>query len=112
MSKEGDSWASLDGLRVLLVEDDPLICLDFEASLADLGAVVAARSDVASGLRAIAEGAFDFAVLDFDLGIATCEPVAQAARARRIPFLFLSGYGEHDARFDRWSGIAVLAKPI
>lgn len=107
-----DAWESLRGLRILLVEDDPLICLDLESSLAELGAIVTAASDVSAALKAVADSTLDFAVLDFELGVETSEPVAKAAKARNVPFLYLSGYSEHDARFARWPGISILAKPL
>jgi CheY-like chemotaxis protein len=112
MSAPDNAWEFLRGLRILLVEDDPLIRLDLEASLAELGAIVTAASDVGKGLASLEASALDFAVLDFELGAQTSEPIAEAARARNIPFLYLSGYSEHDDRFSRWPGIRVLAKPL
>jgi DNA-binding response OmpR family regulator len=103
---------SLQGLRILLVEDDPLICLDLEISLSDLGASVTAASDVATALKIIAAATLDFAVLDFDLGIETSEPVAKAAVDRKVPFLYLSGYSDKDHRFALWPNATVLVKPI
>src|SRR5262245_34929255 len=103
---------TLRGLRILLVEDDPLICLDLETSLVDLGAIVTAASSVAAAFAALAIAMPDFAVLDFELGAETSEPVAEVVRARDVPFLYLSGYREHDERFSRWPGISVLAKPL
>jgi len=112
MSASDDTLAYLRGLRILLVEDDPLICLDLEASLGELGAIVTAASGVARALAALKASPLDFAVLDFELGAETSEAIAEAARARGIPFLYLSGYSEHDERFSRWPGIRVLAKPL
>jgi hypothetical protein len=51
-------------------------------------------------------------VLDFELGTETSEPIAKAAQARNVPFLYLSGYSEHDERFSPWPGIRILAKPL
>ena len=107
-----EAGLSLQGLRILLVEDDPLICLDLEASLSDLGAIVMATSNVASAMKIMAVSTLDFAVLDFELGVETSEPIAQIARTQRVPFLYLSGYSEHDGRFTRWPGIHVLVKPL
>jgi len=107
-----DTSDSLLGLRILLVEDDPLICLDLEASLADLGATVTAVSNVDAALEIVAASALDFAVLDFELGLETSEAVAHAAEAQNLPFLYLSGYSESDARFARWPGALVLVKPL
>jgi DNA-binding response OmpR family regulator len=112
MSNADDAWELLRGLRILLVEDDPLICLDLEVSLSELGATVTAAADVATALKIVAAAALDFAVLDFELGAETSAPIARVATTRNVPFLYLSGYGEHDERFVDWPGIAVLAKPI
>lgn len=107
-----DIDGSLRGLRILLVEDDPLICLDLETSLTDLGAAVTAASSVASAFAALSIAMPDVAVLDFELGAESSEAVAEVVRARNVPFLFLSGYSEHDGRFGRWPGIPILTKPL
>ena len=112
MSAPDNADELLRGLRILLVEDDPLIRLDLEASLSELGAVVTAAADVRKALTAIETSTLDFAVLDFELGAETSEPIAQAVQARKIPFLYLSGYSEYDQRFTRWPDIRVLAKPL
>jgi CheY-like chemotaxis protein len=112
MSASDNALEFLRGLRILLVEDDPLIRLDLESSLAELGAIVTAASDVSKALTVLESSKLDFAVLDFELSAETSEPVAEAARARNIPFLYLSGYSEYDQRFSRWPGIRVLAKPL
>ena len=112
MPNAAETQESLQGLRILLVEDDPLICLDLEASLSELGATAIAISDVPAALKIVAAATLDFAVLDFELGIETSEPVARAAMGRRVPFLYLSGYSEHDERFARWPNVAILVKPI
>lgn len=112
MSDTETACGSLRGLRILLVEDDPLICLDLESSLAEFGAAVAAASNAAAALQIVAASALDFAVLDFELGSETSEPIAKAAQARQMPFLYLSGYSERDERFRSWPGIDVLVKPI
>ena len=112
MSAPDDAGDFLRGLRILLVEDDPLICLDLETSLVEFGAIVTAASNVNKALEALDAAAFDFAVLDFELGVQTSEPIAKAAQAHSVPFLYLSGYSEHDERFARWPGVRVLAKPL
>jgi CheY-like chemotaxis protein len=103
---------ALRGLRILLVEDDPLICLDLETSLAEFGANVTAVSSVASAFAALSIAMPDIAVLDFELGVETSEPIAEVVQARNVPFLYLSGYSEQDERFSRWPGVRILAKPL
>jgi CheY-like chemotaxis protein len=112
MSNADNAWESLQGLRILLVEDDPLICLDLETSLVELGALVMAASNAAAALKIVATSVLDFAVLDFELGAETSEPIAMAARERRVPFLYLTGYSERDERFVRWPRTHILVKPI
>jgi DNA-binding response OmpR family regulator len=112
MPNGDEAQDSLQGLRILLVEDDPLICLDLETSLSDLGATVTAVCDVAASLKIIAAATLDFAVLDFDLGVETSEPIAKAALYRKVPFLYLSGYSDRDQRFTRWPNATILVKPI
>lgn len=111
-SQMSNSWDSLRGLRILLVEDDPLICLDLEAGLSELGAIVAPASNVAGALQIVSASDLDFAVLDFELRSETSERIAEAARERQVPFLYLSGYSEQDERFRGWPGVDVLVKPI
>jgi two-component SAPR family response regulator len=112
MSNEDSARSFLRGLRILLVEDDPLICLDLESSLAEFGAIVTAVNSVPKALKAMATVALDFAVLDFEIGSQTSEPIATVAKVHKVPFLYLSGYSEHDARFSNWPGVQVLAKPL
>jgi CheY-like chemotaxis protein len=84
----------LDGLRVLIVEDESLVAMLIEDMLEDLGA---ASTEVATNLDAalarLAGDPFDFAVLDLNLAGVMTYPVADALRARRIPFTFATGYG-------------------
>jgi CheY-like chemotaxis protein len=70
---------ALRDLRILLVEDDPLIRLDLESSLAELGASVTAAAYVSRALAALDASAFDFALLDWNSAL---EP---ANRSRRRP---------------------------
>jgi CheY-like chemotaxis protein len=112
MSAPDNAGEFLRGLRILLVEDDPLIRLDLETSLTEFGANVTAAANVSKALETLEASALDFAVLDFELGAETSEPIAKAVQARNVPFLYLSGYSEYDERFNPWPGIRVLAKPL
>jgi DNA-binding response OmpR family regulator len=58
----------LNGIRILIVEDEPLIALDIEGTLEDAGAVVCGSArTVAQALALINDKAFDAAVLDYRL---------------------------------------------
>ena len=82
----------LNGVRVLVVEDDPLLAMDLEATLVGAGAVVVdfCRTLDEAKLRADA-GDFAVAVLDFGLGSETVSPVARRLINRGVPFVLYTG---------------------
>lgn len=82
------------GMRILLVEDEPLIAMTTSDMLAEIGCIVVATApDVPAALAAIEDVAFDAALLDVQLGEDTCLPIAERLRARGTPYLVTSGYG-------------------
>ena len=90
-----------------------IIALDTEQHLLDLGVErVELAASNAAAFAVLDDDDPDFAVLDFNLGDETSEPVAQALEARAIRFAFASGYGDVDglAR-DYAHKVAVLIKP-
>jgi DNA-binding response OmpR family regulator len=97
--------------RVLVVEDDALLGLDIAQQLTDTGLeVVGPATSVVKAISLLDERGCDVAVLDVNLGREMAEPVALALRARRIPFVVLSGYSgqQHPPGFQ---GAPVLSKP-
>lgn len=79
---------------LLLVEDDPIIALDFEDTILGLGVnEVRTAGNVARALEIIAERAPDFALLDVSLIREKSFAVAERLEALRIPFVFITGYG-------------------
>jgi CheY-like chemotaxis protein len=88
------SEAVLAGKRVLLIEDEAIVAMLIEEMLLDFDCHVAARaSTLGQALAAARDGDFDVAVLDVNLGGQQSYPVADVLAARRIPFVYLSGYG-------------------
>jgi CheY-like chemotaxis protein len=84
----------LEGLRVLVVEDEAPIAMLIEDMVQDMGCVVAGfAATVPEALKLAKNGSFDFALLDMNLGGARVDEVAEALAARGIPFAFASGYG-------------------
>jgi len=83
------------GIRVLLVEDDPLILMDCEDMLSSLGYAVISARDARSALRELERNSFD--VLFTDIGLPGQSGVELAQQAlQRWPGLrvvFASGYG-------------------
>jgi CheY-like chemotaxis protein len=79
---------------VLIVEDDPIIALDFEDTILGLGVKeVRTAGNVAKALDMIAERAPDFALLDVGLVREKSFAVAERLEALQIPFVFVTGYG-------------------
>ena len=83
---------------VLVVEDDPIIALDFEDTLLGYGVkTVRTAGSVARALALIDQQAPDFALLDVGLIREKSFAVAERLQALKIPFAFVTGYGA-DAR--------------
>jgi len=92
--------ASSDGMPddVLIVEDDPLIALDFEDRLLGFGVTtVRTAGNVAKALEMIADRPPDFALLDVSLIREKSFAVAERLEALKIPFVFVTGYGAEAA---------------
>ena len=102
----------LEGLRVLVVEDEMMVSMLIEDMLAELGCEVvgpASRLDEAMALAREAE--VDCAVLDVNLGGQPIFPVADLLRERGRPFAFATGYGDAGLR-ETDKGSPVLQKPF
>jgi DNA-binding response OmpR family regulator len=85
--------APLTGKKILVIEDEFLIALDIERTLRRAGAADAALvSNIDDALRQIASGSWDAAVTDNNLRGHSCQEVVAALKAKRIPFLVLTGY--------------------
>lgn len=81
-------------MKVLVVEDEPLLAMLAEECLAELGHEVAgSAANVDQALATIHTSHLDFALLDFTLAEdATSVPVAMRLRAREIPFAYMTGH--------------------
>lgn len=79
---------------VLIVEDDPIIALDFEDTILGLGVkTVRAAANVAKALELIADRPPEFALLDVSLIREKSFAVAERLEALKIPFAFVTGFG-------------------
>jgi CheY-like chemotaxis protein len=79
---------------VLIVEDDPIIALDFEDIIAGFGVKsVRTAGSVARALAMIADHPPDFALLDVGLFSEKTFAIAERLDALTIPYVFVTGYG-------------------
>jgi CheY-like chemotaxis protein len=91
--------ASADGTAalpndVLIVEDDPILALDFEDTILGFGVkTVRTAASVANALKMIADRAPDFALLDVGLVREKSFAIAERLDVLKIPFVFVTGYG-------------------
>ncbi len=84
---------AIEGMRVLVVEDEPLIAMDLGSALRGAGCeVVGPVSRLDRALRHVDEGGLDAAVLDINLGGETVFALADVLALRDVPFVFLTGY--------------------
>ncbi|KQW70680.1 hypothetical protein ASE17_17550 [Phenylobacterium sp. Root77] len=104
----------MTGPRVVLVEDEPLVAMMMEDLLADLGCEVAASFGSLAPAMAWLDRQDplpDGAVLDVNLGGGeTVFPLAEALRARGVPFVFATGYGVLPS--DGYPDTPLIRKPV
>ena len=84
-------------MRVLIVEDEAFIAMEMAEALTDAGCeIIGVAASVNKALAILNEKSCEAAVLDANLNGATTAPIAEALRARGIPFLVVSGYASPD----------------
>lgn len=87
--------AGLAGRRVLVVEDEMVIVLMIEDILQELGCIVVGSvGKLDAAIRLATDEVLDVAVLDVNIRGGHIYPVAEQLRARGIPFVLASGYGD------------------
>lgn len=107
-----ESVAGLDGLRVLVVEDEMLVSMLVEDMLMEFGCdIVGPAPDLDQAMTLADTAELDAAILDVNVGGRQIFPVADRLKARGIPFAFASGYGEAGL-IEAHRGTPVLQKPF
>lgn len=103
---------TLEGLRVLVVEDEMMVSMLIEDMLTELGCkVVGPAALLDEALALIADQALDCALLDVNVAGQPIHPVVDMLKALGAPFAFSTGYGGAGLReSDR--GSPVLQKPF
>ncbi|RZI99715.1 MAG: response regulator [Brevundimonas sp.] len=104
--------APLTGRRVLVVEDESLVAMLLETILEDMGCTpVGPAATVDDGLKMATEEELDAALLDVNVAGKQVFPIAEALKARGVPFVFSTGYGEGGLP-DEWRGQSTIQKPF
>ncbi len=85
---------NLAGIKVLVIEDEPLILMLIEDLLADCGCViVAVATNLEDAMSRVQEKSFDVAMLDVNLNGKQTFEVAKTIDSMQLPFVFSTGYG-------------------
>jgi CheY-like chemotaxis protein len=102
---------SLEGRRILLVEDSPVVAPFTAMLLEELGCVVVGPApNIAAARELIEEGEFDAAVMDIHIRGVRVFPLCEALAGKGVPFLLTSGYADRNMP-DKWADRPRLQKP-
>jgi PAS domain S-box-containing protein len=98
--------------RVLLVEDESLIAMMMEQTLRELDFdVVGPFGTVSDALAAVDRAAVDAGILDINLAGEMAYPIARVLQARKVPFVFMTGYGAETIAAP-FPGVRIFQKPL
>jgi PAS domain S-box-containing protein len=98
--------------RLLLVEDELVVGLFMQDLLKTIGyRPTEPIGRLSEAINAATQERFEGAILDMNLNGEIVYPLAELLTEQRVPFLFVTGYGQHslDPRFTR---VPVLQKPV
>ena len=86
--------STLGGKRIIVVEDEPLLSMDIEASLREADCeVIGPVGTLEQAKLLIAEGNCDAVLLDANLGGHPVDELAASLTQKNVPFAFVTGYG-------------------
>jgi PAS domain S-box-containing protein len=98
--------------RILLVEDDSLIAMMMAQTLRDLNFdVVGPFGRVSEAVATLDGHAVDAGILDINLGGEMVYPLAHLLAERKVPFVFMTGYGSEVIE-PPFPQVQVLQKPV
>jgi DNA-binding NtrC family response regulator len=104
----------LSGLRVLIVEDEPVLADDLNEIITEAeGVVVGPVATVKEARALVKKGVvFDVAVMDVNLTDGIVTPVLEALQARGVPIVVYTGGTVPDDVRQRHPSLVSLAKPV
>ena len=86
----------LQGVRILIVEDEFLLAMDIESAIREEGGeVVGPVVNLEEAVATAGREELNAAVLDLNLRGKMSYPVAKVLDRRHIPFLFSTGYSQN-----------------
>jgi CheY-like chemotaxis protein len=103
---------SLEGLRILVVEDNFLLAETLRMFLDDCGSIVVGPVGRVAAALAAADATLDGALLDINLAGEYCFPIAEKLRALKVPFVFVTGYDGEYVIPPEFRNVLRLSKPF
>jgi DNA-binding response OmpR family regulator len=98
-------------VRILIVEDEPMIAMSLEDLLVEQGFEVAGVvGKLEKALALIETAACDAAIIDANLAGVSASPAATALAARGLPFIIMSGYSREQLHA-KFPGARFIQKP-
>lgn len=93
MNMQTGETRSLEGCRILIVEDEYFQAREVSVTLSRAGAQVVGPTGRAEDVpKLLEEGPVDLAMLDINLGNGASFDIARRMQEEKVPFLFLTGY--------------------
>jgi DNA-binding response OmpR family regulator len=86
----------LDGLVILVIEDEPLVALDVQQAFEDAGATVVVARTLAAALLAVEDSSVSAAIVDHALGDGDSSEICERLKERSVPFVIYSGFAHLD----------------
>ena len=113
MTQVLDERGRLDGLRVLLVEDNRSVAEVICEALGEQGCEIEGpAASLSEGLVLARDCAFDGALLDVNLKGGYSFPIAELLIARHVPVLFMTGYTDEATIPPHLRTLGRIDKPI
>lgn len=110
-SSAAQAKPQLNGRRILVIEDSPVVAPFTADVLAELGCtVVGPAPNMAAARELVEAGEFDGALVDVHIRGERVFPLCEMLNARNVPFVFTSGYADWQMP-EKWQDRPRLQKP-
>src|SRR5262252_6818631 len=107
-----DQRRTLEGKRILVIEDEPLVSMEIESNLANAGCEIVGPAATLERAKSLVETAdYDAALVDVNLKGQPVDELATLLTKKNRPFAFVTGYGR-DALPSGFRGAVILGKPF